>query len=716
MPHTRQRRRPITLLLTVMLVASLLPVTQAAADTQVYGPSGPTWNQPGTWEAWGLTEFNEVWICDKIDQGMPSYTLPPPPMNYRWRLLVIKAGAGAQENALFFDPVVGESYLNPSTGDVSHVIRCRIEEPVVLQGLTASKTATATYQRTVEWDIEKSVTPGSLELFIGDEAEVAWTVSVIRSDVESDFLVTGEITIRNPNAVPIDFSVADVLDDGTPGIVDCDPATPGAQAFGTAPPAVDDVPGTAICTYTAEPAGRTAMLNTATVSVMDMPDVEALAPLVWEETVVGEESITVSDTNGMQWPATESTSWTYLDLLACEADQGRNVNVATILETGAEASAVVEVDCYGLDVSKDSQTYLERTWTWDIDKVGSAEALSLAPGQIYTVDYEVSVSATSVDHDFRVEGDILVRNPAPTRSAIVNSVTDLVSDGIVAEVACTLGGAPVTFPVTLGPGEHLDCAYAALLPDASTRMNEATAVLQNQLFDVAGAPVPTGTTSFVGTAPVSFDAAMVTQIDRCVEVDDSLAGFLGTVCASMSPFQQSFTYSLPIGPFDECLTVEIPNIARFVTGDRELTGEAEWLIVVETPCPICTLTQGYWKTHSEFGPAPYDDTWAELPMGASTPFYLSGKTYYEVLRTPPVGGNPYYQLAHQFIAAQLNLLNGATLDLDTVGAYIAAENWLSTALPGNRLSRAETALVRGWAETLDIYNNAYHCDEDGFSV
>ena len=27
---------------------------------------------------------------------------------------------------------------------------------------------------------------------------------------------------------------------------------------------------------------------------------------------------------------------------------------------------------------------------------------------------------------------------------------------------------------------------------------------------------------------------------------------------------------------------------------------------------VCTRTQGYWKTHSEYGPAEYDETWNEL--------------------------------------------------------------------------------------------------------
>ena len=70
----------------------------------------------------------------------------------------------------------------------------------------------------------------------------------------------------------------------------------------------------------------------------------------------------------------------------------------------------------------------------------------------------------------------------------------------------------------------------------------------------------------------------------------------------------------------------------------------------------CTLTPGYWKTHSMYGPAPYDNTW-EL-LGEDTPFFLSGKTYYQVLWTPPAG-NAYYNLSFHYIAAKLNDLNGA---------------------------------------------------------
>ena len=78
--------------------------------------------------------------------------------------------------------------------------------------------------------------------------------------------------------------------------------------------------------------------------------------------------------------------------------------------------------------------------------------------------------------------------------------------------------------------------------------------------------------------------------------------------------------------------------------------------------PGCTLTQGYWKTHSIYGPAAHpDDTWYLLPggLGPDTLFFDSTDTWYGVFNTSPKGGNAWYILAHQYMAAVLNQLNGA---------------------------------------------------------
>ena len=138
--------------------------------------------------------------------------------------------------------------------------------------------------------------------------------------------------------------------------------------------------------------------------------------------------------------------------------------------------------------------------------------------------------------------------------------------------------------------------------------------------------------------------------------------------------------------------------------------------IVVVPGGGCTLTPGYWKTHSEFGPAPYDDTWAQLPNGASTIFFLSGKTYYEVLWTSPAG-NAYYNLSFHYIAAGLNFMNGADPSA-AQAAYDAATILFNTYTP------AQIAVLRGsdplrqqfisLAGILGQYNEGYigpgHCD------
>ncbi len=78
--------------------------------------------------------------------------------------------------------------------------------------------------------------------------------------------------------------------------------------------------------------------------------------------------------------------------------------------------------------------------------------------------------------------------------------------------------------------------------------------------------------------------------------------------------------------------------------------------VAYVPDGGCTLTPGYWKTHSSYGPAPYDMTWDLVDEDGA--FFLSGKTYYQVLWTSPKG-NAYYNLSFQYIAAGLNELHGA---------------------------------------------------------
>ena len=130
----------------------------------------------------------------------------------------------------------------------------------------------------------------------------------------------------------------------------------------------------------------------------------------------------------------------------------------------------------------------------------------------------------------------------------------------------------------------------------------------------------------------------------------------------------------------------------------------------------CTHTQGYWKTHSLEGPAPYDPTWKRVgSRQEDTPFFRSGKTYYNALWTPPKG-NAYWILAHQYIAAELNRLSGASLSAVATefnrAAILLQSYGPSYNFKKNRLIRMQFIML---ADTLDQYNNGLigpgHCPD-----
>jgi PKD repeat protein len=204
-------------------------------------------------------------------------------------------------------------------------------------------------------------------------------------------------------------------------------------------------------------------------------------------------------------------------------------------------------------------------------------------------------------------------------------------------------------------------------------------------------------------------------IDECVNVFDDFSSFMGTVCDD-----QTFAYSQWVGPYGSCGDYTVENTATCVANDTGSSDSQIWTVNVQVPCVFgCTLSHGYWKTHSSYGPAPYHDTWASL--GEDTQFFLSGQSYHEVLWTAPQGGNAYYILAHQYIAAELNVLNGASMPVEVVDAKNEAQNLLNTYTPSEmaalrgRVGRETREQVLALAETFDNYNNGVigpgHCSE-----
>jgi len=354
---------------------------------------------------------------------------------------------------------------------------------------------------------------------------------------------------------------------------------------------------------------------------------------------------------------------------------------------------------YEVLVTKTAETSFDRTYSWQVSKTADQTSLTLSATETFPVSYNVVVDAIGqVDDNFAVQGTIEVHNPAPF-DATVTGVTDVVKGGandVQVPVTC-----PVSFPHILKPGTTLTCSYSSSLPDGVNRVNEAAATTTGKVGEG------------FGTAPVDFASATINAIDECVSVEDDRKGTLGTVCA-WDPLPKTFQYPLDIGPYGACGSYQYVNIVTITASDSGATSTAQASVDVTVPCNVgCTLTPGYWKTHSELGPAPYDDTWQALG-GASQPFFNSGMSYHDVLWTPPKG-NAYYILAHAYAAAELNSLAGADLT-----AVLAAFNQATTLLqaytpdvvPLDKQLKADFVSVAG---ILDDYNNGItgpgHCDE-----
>ncbi len=127
----------------------------------------------------------------------------------------------------------------------------------------------------------------------------------------------------------------------------------------------------------------------------------------------------------------------------------------------------------------------------------------------------------------------------------------------------------------------------------------------------------------------------------------------------------------------------------------------------------CTLTQGYWKNHESEVAALVPGTLLLGSTGYSSSQLLS-------ILTTPTGGNALIILAHQLIAAKLNVLNGAsntpiatTIQQadQAIGSLVVPPVGSDDVSPSSPLGQTMTSL----STILDSYNNGNlgvpHCED-----
>lgn len=117
----------------------------------------------------------------------------------------------------------------------------------------------------------------------------------------------------------------------------------------------------------------------------------------------------------------------------------------------------------------------------------------------------------------------------------------------------------------------------------------------------------------------------------------------------------------------------------------------------------CTYTVGYWKTHEE--------AWPVNGLTLGSVFYTKAELL--AILAEPVAGNGLVSLAHQLIAAKLNIAQGA--DPTAAAATIAAADAQIGALviPPHGAGYLHPSTTSSKTQTLDDYNNGIigpgHC-------
>ncbi len=353
--------------------------------------------------------------------------------------------------------------------------------------------------------------------------------------------------------------------------------------------------------------------------------------------------------------------------------------------------------CYDYEVqlTKTANPFFTREYLWSIMKEASTTGLSLVVGETGTIDYTVVAESTGfLDKDRGATGTISILNPDPQYSAMITNIVEQLTGAIV---SC-----PVSFPYSLAPGATLICSYTVTLPDNSPIDNIVMAETTGKVW------------WWSASVSIIFDQP-TTLVDQYATIEDDKFWFLWT---GMAWTQFMASYSMIVWPYAMSGMYNFENTAILTTSTllRILSSVRIVPIVVTDPPVVdvgCTYTQWYWKTHNIYGKGNNKTAWGVGP-GEDALFFISNQSWYQVLNTVPKWGNPYYILAHQYIAAMLNKWSWASVPSEVEAALTWSESIFAVKTPASTFTAQEKTQMTMTASLLDSYNNGIigpgHCD------
>jgi len=129
----------------------------------------------------------------------------------------------------------------------------------------------------------------------------------------------------------------------------------------------------------------------------------------------------------------------------------------------------------------------------------------------------------------------------------------------------------------------------------------------------------------------------------------------------------------------------------------------------------CTYTQGYWKTHGYAPTGNNTNQWGMTSMQLGTVTYTDAEM--QAIFNTPVQGNGLVAMAHQLMAAKLNIAHGAA-STAIAATIVAADNMIGTlVIAPVGTGSLPSSTTSGLTDALRNYNEGAtgpgHCPETG---
>jgi hypothetical protein len=249
------------------------------------------------------------------------------------------------------------------------------------------------------------------------------------------------------------------------------------------------------------------------------------------------------------------------------------------LAVGAGAAGAYDwSQALAFDVS--AQPRIDRAWQWSLSEQASPAQVTLSVGQAQQQSYVLTAATTGSADTRWLVGGVVSINPNPI--VVMTSLDGMLYTGPSSAYTLT------PFGITDCPGglpqlmvNHVVCSYQVPAPQANTGFVGVTA---HACID--------GDCSYdskSSSAPFDFANATVTETNRCATAGESIAGTLGTVCASTPG---TFTARRTIGPYSACGDY-VATSSSSLTSDGRTVGTASAAVSVHVTSPFGQ----WWLSH-----------------------------------------------------------------------------------------------------------------------